>query len=244
MDSALWSAASGMIARQRDVEVTANNLANASVQGFRPESTFYRLWRRVGGADGSGREEASNSGVQVPSTFTRLEPGPLLETGAPLDLAIEGDAWLAVRTPRGERYTRGGSFRRESDGTIATFEKMPLLGSTGPLRVTGKKIDIDPSGLILADGEEAGKLRLVRTEPGDLAKEGDGLYRLRDGARVLPAGPDVAIRQRFVETSGVQPVQELVRLITAQRAFEQHSRTVQLIANEIDRKAANEIAQS
>src|SRR5437870_11662660 len=118
MDSILYTAASGMIARQRDLEVIANNLANASVSAYRPDSTFYEVWRRVGleeppgGVRGEGsREAASNAEVQVPSLFTSSLPGAIRETGAPLDLAIEGDAWFVVQGKSGERYTRDGALR-------------------------------------------------------------------------------------------------------------------------------------
>lgn len=243
MDSALWSAASGMIARQRDVEVTSNNLANASVAGFRPESTFYGTWRRVGGNVPGGREEAANAQVQVPYTYTSSRPGTLVSTGAPLDVAIEGDGWLAVDTKNGVRYSRGGSLRLSSDGALLTAAGFPVLGAQGPVRVSGSKVEIDAAGRVIVDGAETAALRLVRVSGADLVKEGEGLLRLRDGAIALPAGPDVRIRQGTIEESAVQPVEELIRLITAQRAYEQHARTVHLIVNEIDRKAVNDIAQ-
>lgn len=242
MDSAFWSAASGMIARQRDVEVTANNLANATVNGFRPESIFYAVWRRAG-ADVGARERAANADVQVPWTYTSDRPGTIVPTGAPLDVAVEGDAWLAVGTPRGERYTRGGSLRLGSDGSLLTAAGFPVLGGGGPIRVTGSKVEIDGAGRVIVDGAEAGALKLVRVPGADLAKEGDGLSALRPGAKAAPAGPDVTVRQGALEQSSVQPVEELIRLITAQRAFEQHAKTVNLIVNEIDRKAVNDIAQ-
>src|SRR5439155_8670531 len=107
MDGVLYTAASGMIARQRDLDVIANNLANASVSGYRPDGTFYEVWRR---ADGKGRvqpnerELAVNAQVQVPAVYTLDKPGAIVSTGAPLDLAIEGDGWFVVQAKSGVRY--------------------------------------------------------------------------------------------------------------------------------------------
>src|SRR5262245_33858133 len=136
MDSALYTAASGMIAKQRDLEVISNNLANASVSGYRPDATFYEVWKRAAG-HGAGaaasREEAANSQVTIPRTYTSNASGALVETGAPLDLAIEGDAWFVVQAKGGERYSRGGSMRTSADGTLVTSDGLPLLGTGGPI---------------------------------------------------------------------------------------------------------------
>lgn len=244
MDSALWSAASGMIARQRDIEVTANNLANATVAGFRPDSTFYRLWRRVEEGVPGGPEEAANASVEVPWTYTSAQPGNIVTTGAPLDIAIEGDAWLAVRARDGERYARGGSLRLAGDGTLLTEAGLPVLGAGGPVRIQGSRVEIDGGGKVVVDGVEAAVLRLVAPSSSDLVKQGAGLYRLRDGAAAAPAAAPggFTIRQGAIEQSSVQPVDELIRLIAAQRAFEQHAKTVHLLVNEIDRRAVNDIA--
>ncbi len=243
MDSTLYTAASGMIARQRDLEVTANNLANAATDGFRPEMTFYEVWRLVGGSSGQTRESAANSGVYVPTTYTGERQGALHVTGNRLDLALEGDAWLVVGTPRGERYTRGGPLKMDAGGTLVTNDGLPVLGAGGPLRVSGGTLEIGADGRVLVDGEERGALRVVQAPPGAAVKEGAGLYRLEQAASVAPAGPEIQVRQGHLEAPAVNAVEEMIRLIAAQRAFEQHARTVSLIMNDIDKKAVNDITQ-
>lgn len=247
MDSVLYTAASGMIARQRDLDVIANNLANASVNGYRPDSTFYEVWRRVGekarGAAGA-REAAVNSEVQVPSLYTSTQPGAIVLTGAPLDLAIEGDGWFVVQAKAGERYTRGGSLRLASNGTLVTPDGTPVLGESGPITLPQGRVEVGADGRIEVEGAQVGTLRLARAGEGDLVKEGANLYRLRPGASVQPAEGDVIVRQGSLEAPAVNPVEELVRLVAAQRAFEQHAKTVNLIMNEIDRRAVNDIVQT
>lgn len=242
MDSILYTAASGMIARQRDLEVVSNNLANASVEGFRPEGTFYEVWRRVGGPGGS-REGAVNSGVQVPRTFTSTQPGAIITTGGPLDLAIEGPAFFAVDTPNGPRYTRAGAMHAGADGTLLTASGSPVLGDSGPIVLPQGRVEIGADGRISVEGSDVGTLRLARIGPEDLLKEGNNLYRLRPGAVEQSADPSDAVRQGSLEAPAVNPVEELIKLVAAQRAFEQHARTVNLIMNEIDRRSINEIAQ-
>lgn len=242
MDSALYTAASGMIARQRDLEVTANNLANASVVGFRPEGTFYELWRRaVDARVQKTLQDSANSGVYVPSTFTQERAGSVEQTGAPLDVAIEGEGWLVVGTRGGERYTRNGSLRRAKDGTLVTSSGAALLGKRGPIVLGAGRVEIDDAGRIKVDGEESATLRLVSPASKDLIKEGNNLYKLRPGAPAPPAKPDVVVRQGSLESSAVEPVEEMIRLIEAQRKFELHERTVQLIMNEINRRSVNDL---
>ena len=248
MNSVLYTAASAMIARERDLEVIANNLANASVSGYRPDSTFYEVWKRVGGAGAkitsrSAREEAINTEVQIPRLFTSNEQGAIVQTEAPLDLAIEGDAWFVVQTKAGERYTRGGSMRLLADGTLTAADGSPLLGDGGPIVLPQGKPEIGGDGRIQVEGAQVGTLRLARAADGDLEKEGANLYRLRAGAVELPVEENVTVRQGAIEGSAVNPVEELIKLVTAQRAYEQNARVVSLVVNEIDRKAVNEIAQ-
>lgn len=242
MDSALYTAASGMIARQRDLEVTANNLANASVVGFRPEGTFYELWRRAVDARVQGfLADSANSGVYVPSTFTQDRAGSMEQTGAPLDVAIEGEGWLVVGTRAGERYTRNGALRRAQNGTLVTSSGAPLLGKNGPIVLGPGRVEIDAAGRIKVEGEETAALRLVSPAPKDLIKEGNNLYRLTPGAPAPPAKPDVVLQQGSLESSAVEPIEEMIRLIEAQRKFDLHQRTVQLIMNEIDKRSVNDL---
>ena len=246
MDSVLYTAASGMIARQRDLDVIANNLANASVSGYRPDGTFYEIWRRTEGngrAATSARETAANTEVHVPAVYMLDKPGAIVATGAPLDLAIEGDGWFVVQAKSGIRYTRGGALRTAADGTLVTPDGSPVLGDAGPITIPRGQVVIGADGRIEVDGAAVGTLRIAAPKGADLLKEGANLYRLLPGAGEQPAGTDVFIRQGSLEQPAVSPVEELVKLVAAQRAFEQHAKTVSLIMNEIDLKAVNEIAQ-
>ena len=245
MDSVLYTAASGMIAKQRDVDVLANNLANASVNGYRPDSTFYEVWQRVGGS-GTGpnasREKAANAEVAVPRIVTSSQPGALIQTGAPLDLAIEGDGWFVLQTKAGLRYTRGGALHLASDGTLTSADGSPVLGPGGPIKLKNGRIEIEGSGRISVDDTEAGALRLAQVAMEDLEKEGVNRYRLRPGRAERTAEGEVFVRQGNLESPSLNPLDEMVKLVAAQRAFEQHAKTVNMIMNEIDKKAANDIA--
>jgi flagellar basal-body rod protein FlgF len=245
MDSVLYTAASGMIAKQRDVDVLANNLANASVNGYRPDSTFYEVWRRVGGS-GAGlnatREGAANAEVVVPHVITSSQPGALIQTGAPLDLAIEGDGWFVIQTKGGLRYSRGGALRLAPDGTLTAADGSPVLGKSGPIKMKNGQIEIAAGGRISVDGTEAGTLRLAQVDMKDLEKEGANRYRLIAGrAEKADAGAGF-VRQGNLEGPGLNPLEEMVKLVAAQRAFEQHAKTVSMVMNEIDKKAVNDIA--
>jgi flagellar basal-body rod protein FlgF len=248
MDSALFTATSGLIAKQRDLDLVSNNLANSSVPGYRPDASFYQVFNRLAAAGlargfgKEGREEASNNEVNVSGSFTYSQPGPLLTTGSPLDVGIEGEGWFVVSTKQGERYTRGGSLRLTAQGQLETQNGDPVLGTSGPITLPAGEIAIGDDGAITVAGTSVASLRLAGIASGDLEKEGANLYRLRPGGAVAAADPNTRIRQGTLEGPSVHPVEELVKLVQAQRAFEQHSKAVSLILNEVDRRAVTDIA--
>ncbi len=189
----------------RRQDVTANNLANAGADGFKGD----RLVARA--LDGMHSP--------VPARDLDLDQGSFRETGRPLDVALDGDGFLVVGTPQGERLTRGGSLRLDAAGRLTDSHGDPVLGLNGPLVLRGGQVEIRGDGTVLVDGATAGELRRVLVEDkSTLLKEGFG--RFRTSGRVRPAvdeGP--MVRQGAVEESNVDPVTTMVDLVTIQRAY-------------------------
>ena len=122
MDLGLYIAASGMVAEQVRQDQLANDLANASTPGFKPDESTQHSFGDVllANTEGGGAVGAVDEGVALGKTYTNMTPGTSQETGEPLDFAIEGSGFFAIKTPQGVRYTRDGQFERAQDGTLAT----------------------------------------------------------------------------------------------------------------------------
>ena len=189
-------------------EVMANNLANASTDGFRGERVFARLL--------AGERPAGQSA-------TDLREGTFRPTGNPLDLALRGDSFFVVRTPDGERWTRGGAWQLDPEGRLTDHDGNMALGEKGPIHIASAASDaaevtIDRGGLVRVNGVEIDRLRVERGGPGSLQHEAGGRYLpAGDRASVAPDARDV--RQGVVEDSNVNTVSSLVDMIAITRNY-------------------------
>jgi flagellar basal-body rod protein FlgG len=206
------SATSALRYWERKQEVTANNLANATTDGFKAERVFAQLMQ---------------DSLPVGNASTDLRAGTLRATGNPLDVALGGDGFFVVQTPQGERWTRGGAWQINADGHLVDADGNIASGEGGPIRVTpsgdkagsrGAGITIDRAGIVRVNGEETGRLRVERGDTSALQHEG--------GTRFVPPADRVAVdaaerdvRQGTIEESNVNSVSTLVDLITIQRNY-------------------------
>ncbi len=150
-------------------------------------------------------------------------PGTLKGTGEPLHLALEGAGFFVVETSAGEALTRRGDFRLDSDGRIVTQDGLPVLGQGGAIHVAGTPA-ISPDGTLRVGGEAVAQLRIAQVAvETQLTPLGADLYR---AAQLPDADMSARVRQGFLETSNVDSVQEMVRLIETMRHFETVQRFV------------------
>ncbi len=161
---------------------------------------------------------------------TDFTPGTLQETGRDLDIAVEGEGWLAIQSPEGgEAYVRTGSLKIDSLGMLRTADGLPVMGNGGPIAIPPEqKIDIGQDGTISirALGENPNvvvtvdRLKLVSAMPGDLEKGSDGLIRSKQG--VLESDANVRVSSGFLESSNVNAVSEMTSILALSRQFELH----------------------
>ncbi|RMG31138.1 MAG: flagellar basal body rod protein FlgF [Gammaproteobacteria bacterium] len=223
MDRLLFVAASGLRQILQAQEVNANNLANASTVGFQADLTRARALY----LNGPYYPDRVFSATESPSVdFSR---GGIERTGRALDVAVQGEGWIAVQAPDGsEAYTRRGDLRISPEGLLETGNGLPVLGDGGPILVPPhEKLEIGSDGTVsvrpLGQGAEGmaviGRIKLVAARPGELVKGPDGLLRRRDGQ---PAEPSAEIRLATgaLETSNVSLVQSLTEMIALARRFE------------------------
>jgi len=229
MDRMIYLSMAGAKATMQRQDVLANNLANASTVGFRAELHAFRAVP----VEGSG---ASTRVYALESTPGYSDaPGVVSNTGRPMDVAMRGNAWLAVQGLDGtEAYTRGGSLETTADGTVVTHSGLTVLGDGGPIQVPpNSEVSIAADGTVSARGANGrsatvGRLKLVTPEA-PLERGTDGLFRAPDGD--LPADATARLQDGALEGSNVSPVETMVAMITAARQFEAQMRMLQTAEN-------------
>jgi len=259
----LYSAATGMSSMETKLDVIANNLANIETTGFkrsRPnfEDLFYRHEMLPGAEDSAGNYTATGTSVglgsRVSSIQAELRQGAFKQTNRSLDVAIEGQGFFIVQDPATSefQFTRAGNFSRNADGFL-------VLGSASTGRILQPPISIpeDTTDVVIsAQGivsvrqpgsqnlTQAGTIDLATfVNPEGLLRLGENLFAETDASGPVITGPPGesgvgVLRQKMLEASNVEPVAELIDLITTQRAFELNSQAVQ-VGDEIMSLVAN-----
>jgi len=201
-------------------EAVAHNLANASTPGFKGERVFAKLLEGVG---------------VEPRGQTDLRGGALVDTGRSLDLALDGDGFMVVKTEAGERLVRGGSFQMDVSRTLVDANGNQLLGDSGPIMLPEGEFEITTRGEVRVDGSTVATLRIERLkDDARLWREGATQFRL-EGKTVQVEEGEVKVRQGHLEESNVDPVGSLVDMIEIQRAYSALQRSVLVVDGVMDR---------
>lgn len=246
MFRSLATAASGMEAQQTKLDVTANNIANVSTNGFKKERAefhdlMYQQVRAAGSPTGNGTQAPGPTeiglGTRLVATARDLGQGELHQTSNPLDLAIEGKGYLPVTMPNGTTgYTRNGSLQLSNEGKLVTSDGYSVGDITVPTDATSVTIAAD--GTVSAQvanqtaAVELGKIQVAMfANPGGLASQGSTLFTetSASGSAVLGIpgeGGAGNLRQGMLEVSNVNVVNEMIDLISGQRAYEINSRVI------------------
>jgi flagellar basal-body rod protein FlgG len=246
MMRALYTAASGMQAQQFNIDTISNNIANVNTTGFRGNSArfqdlIYQQLRAAGTPVGASVVPVAQEvglGVSVGSSAKIFTQGTIQQTSNPLDIAIEGDGFFQVTKPDGTiAYTRDGSFNRDANGSVVTSDGYFLNPQiTIPQNALQVSVGSDGTVTALLPGQQApqtlGQIQLVRfTNPAGLSPQGQNLF-LQTGASGAPVISQPGINGAgtllggYIENSNVSVVDQIVQMITAQRAFEANSKAV------------------
>lgn len=229
MSRGVYVALSGAVAQEHALETTATNLANASTAGYQ---RLRPVFREV--LAGASRKENLRY-AEVGSTALDTARGSLRQTGRGLDVALPENQYLAVTTPRGERYTRAGSLSMGADGSLKTAGGAPLVREDGKpivLSPAAGEPTITPDGSVVQGTEIVAKLKVVKAAPGTtLAHEAGGLLT----ARGAMAPTDTTLEVGTLEDSNATAVGAMTDLVTASRTFEAFQRMLETFG-ECDRK--------
>ena len=241
MDRVIYLTMAGAKANMQRQDVLANNLANASTPGFRAEMTAFRSVPVLG--DGASTRVYA---IETTPGYS-AEPGPIATTGRNLDVAMKGNAWLAVQSVAGtEAYTRNGALEVDNEGQLVTRSGLPVQGDGGPISVPqNAQVLIGSDGTVTATvqgtrPQVVGRLKLVTPEA-PLQRGVDGLFRSDGGD--LEANPGARVLNEALEGSNVSPVESMVAMIAAARQFEQQMKMLQT-AQEREQSATRLLSSS
>lgn len=215
MENAIYAALTRQSGLMREMQVVANNIANSATTGFRQEGIVFSEFI----ARTQTGPSLSMATARVGITSDRQ--GPLTQTGAPLDLAIQGEGYFLLDTPRGERLTRSGAFSTTPDGELVTSGGYRLLDAGGaPVLVPPGAADLQLAAdgtLSTRDGAVA-QIGVVRpVDPLGLVREDGVMFVAEQGVEPVE---NTMILQGFLEGANVEPVSQIARMIEVQRAYE------------------------
>lgn len=233
MDKALFIAMTGAKHNMMAQTARSNNLANVNTTGFRADFEQARAMPVF------GEHHPSRVYALTERPATDIQSGSFDHTGNPLDIAIQGEGWIAVQTPNGEEaYTRRGDLNIDPTGMLRTGNGLPVIGNGGPIVLPqGQHFQIGRDGSISVNAaggavaELVDQVKLVSAQAMGVTMEKglDGLMRPRDFEGDLPADPIVTVESGVTETSNVNAVNELTTLLALSRQYEMNVKMMKTI---------------
>ena len=247
MDRLIYTAMTGAAQTMGRQAVVAPNLANVTSTGYRAEE--HRLRAVQVQSRNTPAPLATRAFAVDASTHTDYTSGPLQYTGRSLDVAVQGSGWIALAMPDGsEAYTRNGSLETSVNGVLQTRTGLPVQGDGGSITVPQDvKVSIGKDGTVSVIPETGaqntvnsiGRIKLVNPDEAELVRGGDGLFRLKSGDPA-PMDETTQIAGGYPEGSNVNPVDQMVSMISLARQFEMQVKMLQT-ADQNDRSATQVI---
>ena len=244
METPIYIALSRQMTLRQQMDVVANNIANANTAGFKSEMIL------MSEVDLPSDPTTQLSYVQDFATARDFSPGTLRPTGNDLDLAIQGNGFFAVQTPEGVRYTRVGRFQLDQNGTLVTSQGYPVLAGGGPVTINPDDgpINVAEDGSISTDLARNGQLLAAvgKLDVVDFANRQaltpsqDNLF---DAGGQAPAAATGKVAQRMLEDSNVNPIVEMTSMIEVTRNYQAVQRFIDS-EHERQRRAINSITSN
>ncbi|MDH5561032.1 MAG: flagellar basal-body rod protein FlgF [Deltaproteobacteria bacterium] len=242
---------SALKGQQRQMDAVSNNLANINTPAFKADQVLFKeYYNEFMGQDLESEEEkfahqefispfdrGGASYVMPDHVSPSMARGTFKQTGNPYDLAIQSDGFFVVNSPMGPRYTRNGQFLRNAQGFLVTNTGDQVMGTKGPIKITGKEFSVGKDGSVMVDNKEVDTLQIVNfQEPDRLTKMGKS-YWIPGSDRQKPIEmKEMNIEQGVIEGSNVDSVQELVKMINVNRSYEASQKILRSL-DDLDEKA-------
>ena len=249
MNRGVYTVTSGALAAQARLDAVAQNLANASTAGYKAERLIFRvrpLTETAGGVPDLVDPVLGRTAAQVVevATVRDFSQGPVRSSGNPLDVAITGEGFFAVTTPRGERYTRQGTFALDGEGYLVTQHGERVQAENGDLRLPPGDVVIADDGGVHVGGSEVGRLKLVTFgDPPALVAEGTSLFAPAPGAQPAPldAGK-VHVQAGAIEGANADAITSMVELVDVARGYESYMHALQRL-DQVSQRSINDVGR-
>ncbi|CCD05295.1 TPA: flagellar basal-body rod protein FlgF [Legionella pneumophila] len=226
MEPILYNSISGSRSDFKRQEIIANNLANINTPGFKAD-LYQAQTMYMNNANGNNQFSA-HSFITQNANGIDTSPGEIITTGRDLDVAIDGDGWIAVQDSQGrEAYTRGGSLRLNPNGQLITASGKVVLGDGGPISIPpAQSIEIGSDGtisIVPLEGDVKSlaildRIKLVTLDRNNIYKNDEGLIQLKSGAAT--ANSNIKLQSGALEGSNVNAIDQMVAMISAGREFD------------------------
>ncbi|MCX7913270.1 MAG: flagellar basal-body rod protein FlgF [Thermodesulfovibrionales bacterium] len=234
MHKAIYIALSGALMRQLNMDIISQNLANVNTIGYKSEKISFNDYILPQDLT-SPNLDLKVMNFHTP-TVIDFSSGSLIMTSNPLNIAIDGEGFIALE---GNRYTRRGDLKRDANGYLTTQSGIKILGEKGPIKLPDGKIEIKPNGTVLVDGVEVDSLKVVKfKDTTNLIKLGESIFSSNEQGTKSNA----EVKQGYLETSNVNIISEMVKMITTLREYEAYQRAIQTF-DESTAKVNNEMGR-
>ena len=234
MIKGVYTSISGLAAAEARQQVLAHNIANTDTPGYKADDVTAESFEKI-----FSEIYPANPGTGAVSAGRRFDlgQGGLTETGAPLDLALDGQGFFVLTGPQSPLYTRAGRFSRDADGMLRSPDGLAVQGENGaPIIARGADVRVAADGTVTSDGAVAGRLRLVAFDQSALVRAGTTTF----SATAAPAPAQARVVSGALENSNVDPTAVMTMMTMLMRAFEAGRQAVQL-QNETLGAAVNQV---
>jgi flagellar basal-body rod protein FlgG len=225
MNRTVYTVTSGALAALARLDSVAQNLANVGTPGYKAERVLFRVRPLEEGTAAVAPSDVARTAAQVAevATVRDFSQGPVRQSGNPLDVALTGPGFFVVSTPRGERYTRQGTFTLDAEGHLVTQAGLRVQGDGGDLQLPDNGVAaVGGDGTITVNGSQVGRIKVVDFgEKPALVAEGHALFAPAPGAVAAPLdAAAVRLEPGAIEAANIDAVTGLVELIEVSRGFE------------------------
>ncbi len=227
MDQGIYTAAAGAIAMEERLSMIANNLANVNTTGFKKDAVVFEDFRKNLNTSklSPGQYRATPVDVVIGRQYIDSMQGGFRDTGNPLDAAVVGEGFFAVGTPDGIMYTRAGAFSISPEGLLVTPQGYTVQGQGGDITIGNGNVSIDSRGTVMVNGTAVDVLQISSIPEEGLVRQGNSLFSSGEGYAPEPV-ESPTIQQGYIESSNVDPVMEMIGLVTTQRAYESYQKLI------------------
>lgn len=250
MIRALFTAADGMIIQERKQAVISNNITNSNTAGYKAQNAFskeidkammFTLQEAPSGKVSRNEIGEMSLGSEIDEIYFNFEQGMIQETEKPTDLALEGSGFFKVQWEDGVAYTRNGNFKTDGEGYLVMQDNQTRLlvtnlqtGQEEPLMIGDREMTVDTTGRISLDGVATHQIQPVTIQPGvNIEAVGNSIFTVAAGNEVPAQG--TLIRQKQLERSNVNVIDEMVKMIEASRSFESGQKIITTLDNTLSR---------